>query len=511
MPPAGSGLGVSKGGKKAVGVFTTSPDSHNMPPWGRLWLVGYIMDGEFNEITASSESNPRAASTRIKSGTATTISGQIRHDLRRGPQPLYVDAKRSHLNRILIQPATPVQLRKICEERRELRDTQRKIKRNTAVGTVGIITFGSEAAQMFEKLTPEQQDSAFRELADAIAARLATSLHALTIHLDEATIHAHYTLAAYNKFGDPISKSTSPRVLSELQDITAEIMSRHCPGIERGTKYGDRLAAGADFSDVVHKSVRELHRTLPADLAAKRSHVLDLAKSEIEALARVEEMQARVQKLEGKIDLTDKEVKRLEVYRSRLADRIQEAEKAETAARLATEEQHRLADLARADRDADEVQARKILNKVTAVQDAVSSLTKELSDGTITRTPEGKVRVAAPEKLRPGYPEIGPAVSAAADLAMTMTESRKGLDRRKADLDLKESEIHERETVLSRQMAIVSRLREELTHALQSVRAWLTGRSLTKDERKEAVSLLENRDSLLPSPEDPGEDSRLTF
>lgn len=231
-----------------------------MPPWGRLWLVGYIMDGEFNEITASSESNPRAASTRIKSGTATTISGQIRHDLRRGPQPLYVDAKRSHLNRILIQPATPVQLRKICEERRELRDTQRKIKRNTAVGTVGIITFGSEAAQMFEKLTPEQQDSAFRELADAIAARLATSLHALTIHLDEATIHAHYTLAAYNKFGDPISKSTSPRVLSELQDITAEIMSRHCPGIERGTKYGDRLAAGADFSDVVHKSVRELHR-----------------------------------------------------------------------------------------------------------------------------------------------------------------------------------------------------------------------------------------------------------
>lgn len=303
----------------------------------------------FNDDMA--KGNPRAASTRIGSCSAKKLAGQIRHDLRRGPQPSYVDADRAHLNRVLIEPLPPGQMRAICKERRALRDTQRAMKSNSAVATRGVITFGSEAGQLFEGLTPDQQDAAFREVAETVADRLATSLHGLVVHRDEATIHAHYQLAAYNVHGEPISKTTSPKVLSELQSITAEIMSRHCPGIERGRRYGDRIRAGADFADTIHKSVAELHRTLPADLAAKRQSLAGLVDEEAQAQARVDEMRARVEKLEGKKKLTIKEVKRLATYEKRLADRLNDLQAAQAASEAAKIKADRLADLARADHD----------------------------------------------------------------------------------------------------------------------------------------------------------------
>jgi myosin heavy subunit len=225
------------------------------------------------------------------------------------------------------------------------------MKSNSAVSTVGVITFGSEAAQMFEALSARDQDRAFKLLARVVARRLGTSLHGLTVHLDEATIHAHYQLAAYNRFGDPLSKSTSPKVLSELQDLTAKVMQRFCPDIERGHRYGDRIAAGADFADTIHKSVRELHRTLPADLAEKRQSLADLADDEAKAQARVDEMQGRVDKLEGKEELTTKEVKRLETYQRRLSDRLDDLRAAQATSEAAKAEADRLADLARAEHD----------------------------------------------------------------------------------------------------------------------------------------------------------------
>lgn len=295
--------------------------------------------------------NPKAASTRIQSATAKKTTTQNNHDLRRGPQPAYINKKRSHLNRVLIEPPSPRNMAAICESRRNVRDTERAIKSNAAISTAGVITFGSEAAVLFEALTAEQQDAAFREVAEAVADRLSTSLHALVVHLDESTIHAHYQLAAFNRFGEPLSKATRPAVMSELQDITAEIMSRHCPGIERGNRYGDRVAAGADFADVIHKSVAELHRTLPADLAAKREALAVLSQAETDAAARVDEMRGRVEKLTEKAALSEKEAKRLATYEKRLSDRLDELKVAQAASEAAKVEADRLADLARTDHD----------------------------------------------------------------------------------------------------------------------------------------------------------------
>ena len=121
--------------------------------------------------------------------SAVAIGGQRAHDLRIGPQPSYVDADRSDLNRVLIDPLTGTKLRSICQERRALRQTDRAMKSSASVGVAGIITFGHEAQQIFDRLPPEQQDAAYRETAEAIAARLNTTLTGLVV----TSMKAHRT------------------------------------------------------------------------------------------------------------------------------------------------------------------------------------------------------------------------------------------------------------------------------------------------------------------------------
>lgn len=352
--------------------------------------------------------NPRAASTRLELRSAHRLGGQRKHDLRIGRQPAYVDPLRREDNRLLIDPATPAVMRRLCADRRALRDTQRAMKRNAAVAACGVITFGAEAAELFERLEPSQQDAAFTDLAEAIAERLNTTLHGLVIHLDETTIHAHYQLAAYNRDGVPLSKATSPRVMSGLQDLTAEVMGRHCPGIERGHQYGGRIEAGADFRDTLHRTVRQLHQDLPREIDEKRAQVA-------EASARVDEMRERVAKLEDKAELTDKETKRLGTYKKRLEDRIKELEDA-------TKEEERLAEIAREDADAaarqrDESrgQEKAARDKATRIEAAVKVLAAEIRDETITRNDAGKIIAGDPSTLKGGFPELRPSVHAAAD------------------------------------------------------------------------------------------------
>lgn len=429
------------------------------------------------------ESNPSAASVRISAATAKTLAGQLRHDLRRGPQPSYVDMSRAHLNRVLVEPDTPTQMRKICEYRRSARATMRAMKSNAAVGTRGIITFGSDAAQLFDALTPDAQDRALLDLTDAIAVRLSTSVHGLVLHLDEATPHAHFTLAAYNVHGEPLAKTTSPRVLSQLQDLTAEILGRHCPGIERGRAYGERLAAGADFAETVHRSVKELHRTLPADLEAKRAKVAEMAELERAAASRVEEMQERVRKLEQKNELSEREVKRLETYEKRLADRLDELREAQSASEAARIEAERLADLARADRLQHEDRVVKISAKVEAIAEAVSALSEEVEAGTIKRVTGGRITAAKPEKLRPGLPEIRPAVAAAADLVTGMDAARSKIEADRKALERGRQELQD-------ERAEVATLREHLKAALRKVYAWIRRKETPEPDRRDGIDLI---------------------
>jgi len=249
--------------------------------------------------------NSRAAQTRIKGKSAGGIGGQRAHDLRIGPQPDYVDASRAHLNRVLIEPQTGTQLRKICEERRALRTTTRAMKSSAAVGVIGIITFGHEAQKIFKALTPEQQDAAYHETAEAIATRLNTTLTGLVTHGDESAPHAHFQLPAYNLTGRPVSETAKRAALRDLQTITAEVMARHAPGIERGRSKTDRLKAGATPAEVVNRAVAQLHDELPieaaqldAKIAAKRKQSAALDGEIAARQGLLSELAAKIEKNE---------------------------------------------------------------------------------------------------------------------------------------------------------------------------------------------------------------------
>jgi len=54
-------------------------------------------------------------------------------------------------------------------------------------------------------------------------------------------------------------------------------MQRFCPEIGRGDRYGDRLAARADLSDIIHRSVHTLHREWRGNLPEKQAELAALA------------------------------------------------------------------------------------------------------------------------------------------------------------------------------------------------------------------------------------------
>lgn len=266
-------------------------------------------------LKPESGGNPKAAQTRIAMRNAVAIGGQRAHDLRIGPQPSYVDTDRLSLNRVLIEPLTGTKLRAICEERRALRDTHRAMKSSASVGVAGIITFGHEAQKLFERLTPDQQDAAYREVAEAITKRLNTTLTGLVVHVDESAPHAHFQLPAYNLTGHPVSETAKRGALRDLQTITAEVMGRHAPGIERGRSKLDRLKAGASPAEVVNRSVAQLHDDLPIEIAAKEAELTEVQVKLQTNIDRLTKAQAEVA-AEGQ--KADKARKRAATYEGRV-------------------------------------------------------------------------------------------------------------------------------------------------------------------------------------------------
>lgn len=450
-------------------------------------------------MSEKQKSNPKAAQVRIESAKASSYSGQRNHDLRKGPQPGYVDASKSGDNEIIIEPPAPGELRKKNLARRSLRDTRRAMRSDAAVAFNGILTFGTEAQIMFEALDIKKQRQAFLDAAEAAAERLNTSLEGLVIHRDESAVHAHFTLAAYDFDGNPLTATIKRQTLKELQDVVAESFKRHAPGIERGRSVAERIEAGATRAETLHKSVRRLHEDLPADIAAKEAELA-------EASARVDEMRGRVESLEAKAELTDKEAKRLETYKKRLEDRI-------AVERSAQAEAVRLAQLARdeaeqARRERDEAKTEEEASRIKAarITSAIQVLADEIRDETIGRGEAGNIEAHNPEGLRQGFPDLKPAVIATAD---AMTAKKRLEDAAQADRDaatkaLAEAEVAKRESF---------NLRSVMKKTLVLLRLTLSrvGRHLSDDERKDAEKVIKDTEALITPPKKPREDSGSDF
>lgn len=416
--------------------------------------------------------NPRAASVRLEGKSLSQAYGQRRHDFRIGPQPKYVDPARKGLNRPLIEPRPVAQIRNEVVALRTTRGAKRAMKSNAAVVTAGIVTFGIEAQEMFLALTRDQQDEAFRDLARAVAERLDTALEALMVHCDESAIHAHFELRACNRSGIPLAKATRPALMIELQDLVFEVMSRHCPGIERGNRKYDRLAAGEDYADTVHKSVRQLHHDLPLEIKALEQKREALEASLPELTVRVEEMQGRVAKLEAEAadrELTAAKVKRLRVYRDRLTDRVRDLETRQGE-----------------------------LEAVQAKHDRLQGEVKTLED----RAEAAKRKqVRAEDSARRASER-----ATEADMRVLATEDREArLRTSEAALRASEGVLEKREREVKRREGVLRGLGQAIVKLLDEASAWL-GEAIPASVRDAVPALQRALERLRPEPERPSDE-----
>lgn len=282
-----------------------------------------------------------AVSIRVSTRTATGTSGDRKHNEREGQQPDYVDSSRTHHNSVPIPMPSTDRIKQRCLQRRVDayvknggQRAPRSIRRDAALTVSGIVTFSSDAQSTIDALPKAEQDRRFEQAAQAVADQLGTDLIGLAVHRDESATHAHFTLLGHGQDGKPLSKKMTKAVTSKMQDIGATAFADL--GISRGEKLGTRIARGDDPRQYINRSVKQLHRDLPGEIAAKQAEVeakqfeiarvsgqLDKALSKLEAAeGKNAKLEKRVKTYENRLEAKQGEFNALQKDYERLADMV---------------------------------------------------------------------------------------------------------------------------------------------------------------------------------------------
>ena len=204
-------------------------------------------------------------SIRFERRRADQVGNQRRHDLRQGQVPGYVDRARSSSNSVLLPPLQAPELRRRCEALAALQPGRhRRLRSNAAVALVGVLSFSKEAQRVIAKLPHKEQDRRILESTREACASLGVELTGLVVHRDESALHAHLQVVARHEDGGPVDLGR--KACSSLQDAAARAWRDL--GIRRGTPKRERQAREEPASRWVHRSVRQLHEDLPAEIEA---------------------------------------------------------------------------------------------------------------------------------------------------------------------------------------------------------------------------------------------------
>ena len=270
-------------------------------------------------------------SIRLAPKTKAGHGGQMKHDLRRSPIPEYVDQKRIDQNSTVLTPKPSAELWNICVKRREQRKMKRKLRSDARVAFEGIITFSHSAQPIFESLNIFEQDRRFKEIAENIAKELNTTLEGLVVHRDESAIHAHFTLAGFDKNGKPLTETVKRPQCRNIQDVAAEVVRDL--GINRGKSKIERIADGEPLEAYINRSVRQLHNDLPAEIESLQSQIEQLNKELATATERAEKAARNLERTEKKLEEAGEEnerlQKRLKTYHKRIENAENERKKLE--------------------------------------------------------------------------------------------------------------------------------------------------------------------------------------
>ncbi|MBU2720722.1 recombinase [Acidithiobacillus ferridurans] len=264
-------------------------------------------------------------SVRLEHLNSVTYGGQQQHDMRDAKRiPKYVDKDRSDKNSILIAgPSADHLQQEIIRHRKKAK--QRGFRKDGRLALSGIVTFGTEAQSIINDMTPEKQNAVFRKIAERTAKLADRELISLVVHRDESAPHAHFMLRSYKhdqETGHEIPMNLTAVDLRMLQDVAGNEVSDL--GITRGKSKKKRIADGEEPANWIHRSVKQLHETLPADIAKVEERRKQIEIEAEEALDRYLKNirfaeQAPID-LEQKKGDEEKVKKRLEVYKKRAED-----------------------------------------------------------------------------------------------------------------------------------------------------------------------------------------------
>ena len=294
----------------------------------------------------------------------------------------------------------------------------------------------------------------------------------------------------------------------------------------------DRAAAAAEREREAAETRAEQARQAQARAEAERE-----AAEEAAVAARAEA--ARIQQAaEAAADrIRTEAVAAAEAEQAR-ADAARRARDEAEAARLA-------ADQAAAEvigkADAERAEAARATTRAQVVTAGLAALTEEMAAGTLRLREGGRVIARAPDLLRPAYPEIGPAVRAAATVAeqtraarreadavsRTTEEEREAakeeiarkraaataaiakerevardeLERQRlavtADLDMKRADLDRQETEVKKQWAFLGTLLERFEPLLRKLMQWLSHPDLPSSMKDEGIGLAAEAFSVL--------------
>lgn len=288
----------------------------------------------------------KAISVRTEPVSGRKYAGQRRHDLRDPKQtPDYVDRTRTHENSVIIEPPNAETIRKEIEEQRKVMG-QQKLRTDARTTIRGIITFGTEAQRIFERLPPNRQDALYQRIAARISKETGHTLLGLVVHRDEAAPHAHYVLRGYRRDADGKEQPWrhGKEMMRRIQDIAAEEV-RHL-GIQRGTPKEQRIARGEDAAKFVHRSVKQLHEDLPKELDQARAKVEAEVQAERQKIAddlqrtraEVEEQRAKAEKNRRLIEEQERKLAAGKTSEEQAAKRMEAYQRREAAAKAKADE-----------------------------------------------------------------------------------------------------------------------------------------------------------------------------
>ena len=298
---------------------------------------------------------------------AKKLAFQQKHDGRERKRiPHYINPELSRLNECVIDKG--ISAKELLETNRAVRQKAveegrcplkriRSIKNTDAIAYRGIITWGTEAQKIINSLDGETQKKLYLEIARRISKEAEVPLLSLYIHRDEQAPHAHFTMNKFKRDGSTVNLKKQD--LKRFQDIAGEVCGEFGLPISRGVPKEQRIAEGAPAWEYLHKTVRELHESLPKELEMKEQEL--------------RQIEADLKRRRDELDAVRREIEELEEARKKRLKDVEDKQ------RLIEKAKRQLEELAAAGR-AESEKAQKLEKRISVYENRISTYEREISE-----------------------------------------------------------------------------------------------------------------------------------